>query len=169
MADEKQQIVHAAIQLERDGRKFYLDVAAKSSSEPVRQMFESLADDEVLHIEWIERTISPGKEIATTVKKKTYDRLRDIFADVPQSERQAFASSQDDVQAIRAAITMEEKSRTAYLKWAEEADSDKLRDLCKTLADQETFHRQLLENTIQYLEHTGDWFMVEEGWHFDGG
>jgi rubrerythrin len=169
MADEKQQIVDAAIQLERDGRTFYLDVATKSSSTRARQMFESLADDELLHIQWIEQMLSPGEAAATSAKKKTYERLRGIFADVPQSERQVFASSKDDIQAIRAAIAMEEKSRTAYLTWAEESSSDELRDLCTTLADQEAFHRELLENTIEYLEHTGDWFMMEEGWHFDGG
>jgi rubrerythrin len=169
MAEEKQQIIDAAIQLEQDGRKFYLDVAAKSPSDPVREMFESLADDELLHIQWIERTLSPGKETANTAKKKTYDRLRGIFADVPQNERKALASSQDDIQAINAAIAMEEKSRAAYTKWADEADTEELRALCTVLADYETFHRELLENTREYLESTGDWFMVQEGWHFDGG
>ena len=169
MAMEKRDIIEAAIQLERDGHKFYLDVAARASNDLARQMFESLADDELVHIDWIQRELSPGKETARVTKKKTYDRLRGIFADVPESAREVAASSEDDIEAINRAIKMEEESRSAYTNWADETGSDELRDLCNTLADQETFHRQLLENTVQYLQHTGDWFMVAEGWHFDGG
>jgi len=169
MRMEKRDIVEAAIQLERDGHTFYLDIAAKASNDLARKMFESLADDELIHIRWIERELSPGEETARATKKRTYDRLRGIFADAPDSVRKSAAASQDDIHAINAAIKMEEKSRAAYLKWAEETASDELRGLCNALADQETFHRQLLENTVQYLERTGDWFMVEEGWHFDGG
>jgi len=169
MTTEKQDIIEAAIHLERDGHTFYLDVAARAANDAARQMFESLAEDELLHIGWIERNLSPSQEAARSAKKKTYDRLRGIFADMPESARETAASSEDDIEAINRAIKMEEKSRSAYTGWANETDSDELRDLCNTLADQETFHRQLLENTVQYLQHTGDWFMVAEGWHFDGG
>ena len=169
MAMEKRDIVEAAIQLERDGHKFYLDIAARASNDLARQMFESLADDELVHISWIQRELSPDEETARAAKKKTYDRLRGIFADVPENARATAASSEDDTEAINLAIKMEEKSRSAYTKWASETGSDELRSLCNTLADQETFHRQLLENTLQYLDRTGDWFMVDEGWHFDGG
>ncbi len=169
MATTKQEIIEAAVQLERDGHEFYLGVAGKASSDLARQMFESLADDELIHVEWIEKMLSPDAEVATATKKKTYERLRGIFADVSEALRDAAASSEDDVEAINTAIKMEEKSRAAYLKWADETDSDELCKLCNALADQESFHREILENTIQYLESTGDWFMVEEGWHFDGG
>jgi rubrerythrin len=169
MKQKKQDIVRAAIQLERDGRKFYRDVAANASSDLARQMFQSLADDELLHIEWIEKNIARPKETGRNAKKRTYDRLRGIFADVPNSVRQEAASSEDDIKAMNAAIKMEEKSRSAYLKWAEESAADDLRAVCAMLADQESFHRKLLENTIQYFQSTADWFMQEEGWHFDGG
>ena len=168
MTTEKQDIIRAAVQLELDGRKFYRDAAEKASNDMARQMFESLADDELIHIEWIER-LSAKEKTAEEVKKKTYERLRGIFADAPENEREAAASSGDDIEAMKLAITMEEKSRDAYVKWAHDSDTDEIVDLCNILADQEAFHRQLLENTMQYLEHTGDWFMAEEGWHFDGG
>jgi rubrerythrin len=169
MATTKQEIIEAAIQLERDGQEFYLGVAGKASSDLARQMFESLADDELIHIEWIKKKLLPGEEVAAATKKKTYERLRGIFADVPESMREGAASSEDDIEAVNTAVKMEEKSRAAYLKWADETDDDDLRKLCDALADQERFHREILENTIKYLESTGDWFMVEEGWHFDGG
>lgn len=168
MATEKHDIIRAAVQLELDGRKFYLDAAGKASNDMARQMFESLADDELIHIEWIEN-LSAKKEAARKVKEKKHERLRGIFADAQEGEREAALSSKDDIEAMRLAIKMEEKSRDAYLKWAEDSDIDEIVNTCSILADQEAFHRELLENTIQYLEHTGDWHMTEEGWHFDGG
>jgi len=168
MATEKQDIIRAAIQLELDGRKFYRDAAGKASNDMARQMFESLADDELLHVEWIEK-LSAKKKTAEEVKRRTYERLRGIFADAPESERAAATSSKDDIEAMKLAIKMEEKSRDAYVNWAQDSDIEEIVDLCNILADQEAFHRELLENTVHYLEHTGDWFMAQEGWHFDGG
>ena len=78
MATDKQDIIQEAIQLERDGRQFYLDAAGKASSDLARQMFESLADDEVIHIEWINK-LSVEEGTAKNVKRKTYERLRGIF------------------------------------------------------------------------------------------
>ena len=51
MATEKHDIIRAAVQLELDGRKFYLDAAGKASNDLARQMFESLADDYLNYIE----------------------------------------------------------------------------------------------------------------------
>ena len=168
MATEKHDIIRAAVQLELDGRKFYLEAAGRASNDLARQMFESLADDELIHIEWIEN-LSAEKTVAREAKEKTHERLRGIFADAQESEREAAGSSKNDIEAMKFAINMEEKSRDAYLKWAADADIDEVVNTCNILADQEAFHRELLENTIHYLEHPGDWHMMQEGWHFDGG
>ena len=64
---------------------------------------------------------------------------------------------------------MEEKSIAAYENWAEEAGDPEVAGVCRKIADIEKFHKTLLENTMQYLERTIDWFMQEERWSFDGG
>jgi rubrerythrin len=66
-------------------------------------------------------------------------------------------------------VEREEKSRKAYAEWAEEAEAEDVKQLCTVLADAERFHRELLENTKEYFQKPGDWFMQEEGWMFDGG
>jgi len=76
MATEKQDIIRAAIQLELDGRKFYLGAAGGSSNDLARQMFESLADDELIHIEWIEK-LSAEKETARELKESIESGLND--------------------------------------------------------------------------------------------
>ena len=167
MAVNKEEVVKTAIQLEMDGEKFYLDTASKTSSVLAKGMFESLAKDEQRHIEWIEN-FSPGGNTAESANRELYGRLSHIFAEVPEDTRMSAALSEDDIKAIDTAIGMEEKSLEAYEKWANEADSEDVRDLCNALAGQERFHRQVLENTKEYLDRTADWFMQEEQWNFEG-
>ncbi len=168
MGMDRKDVMETAIQLERDGRKFYHNAAEKASNDIARQMFESLAEDEVRHIEWLE-SVSPGENTAGSVNRALYGRLRGIFKDAPETVMKAAASCEDDINAMRLAIEMEEKSAAAYATWAEESEADDVRELCEMLADVERFHRELIENSMEYLQHPGDWFMVEEGWHFDGG
>ena len=166
--NEKGEAFKAAIQLERDGRAFYLETAAKASNEITRRMFESLAGDELRHIEWIEALV-PGVENARTANEALYARLKGIFAGVPAEVREGAGLAQDDLQAIDVAIRMEDKSAAAYTEWVEKGETEDIRSLGKVLVGQERFHRQLLENAKEYLRAPGDWFMQEEQWSFDGG
>jgi len=162
MAREKQAMIQAAIQLERDGRKSYLDIAAKTSNAMARKMFESLADDELRHIERLQQ-LSPGHRTAEEVNKELYQRLSHIFADMPEEVRRTAEVAESDVEALNLAIDMEVKSREAYLKWAAESDTEELRTLCNMLAEEERFHEELLENTREYLAYSIDWFLQDKG------
>jgi len=167
MPVSREDVIQAAVQLERDGREFYLEAAGNAASDLSKQTFESLADDELRHIEWIERISSAGETLEST-NKRIYQRLRGIFADVPDEVRKAAASAAGDVEALNLAIGKEEESRAAYARWAKESDSDDVRELCGLLVGAEAFHRELLENVIQYLEHPSDFFLREERWVVEG-
>ena len=155
--------VAAAIKLEEDGRKFYLDSAAKTTSDLVRKMFESLAADETDHIDWI-HTLAPGVESSLEANRALYAKLQGIFAGAPEA-----GGAESDSAAIDVAIGMEEKSAAAYAEWAAEGGSEEIRKLGAVLVGQERFHRQLLENMKEYLKSPGDWFLAEERWNFEGG
>jgi rubrerythrin len=158
--------IKAAIRLEEDGRDFYLAAAGKSTNVHAKKTFESLAADEAKHIEWIkERTA--GVLDAATANRELYAALKGIFADA--SPESAAASADEDIEAIDAAICMEQKSVEAYADWAANGPSDAIRKLGSMLVGIEKFHRQVLENAKEYLANPGDWFMQEEGWSFDGG
>jgi rubrerythrin len=155
--------VAAAIKLEEDGLKFYLDAAAKAASDPMKKMFESLAADETNHIDWIHAR-NPGVDSSTDANRALYAKLKTVFADAPAVEK-----ADSDVAAIDVAIGMEEKSAALYAEWAAEGDSGEIRKLGAVLVGQERFHRQLLVNMKEYMESTGDWFLAEERWNFEGG
>ncbi|MFQ6097120.1 MAG: ferritin family protein [Armatimonadota bacterium] len=167
MATSRQDVVQAALQLERDGRKFYLDAASKAANDVARSWFESFADDELRHIEWIQQ-LSAGEGTVNRAKKEMYSRLSGIFRDAPETARRAALESENDMEAIRLATAMEEKSVAAYVKWAEESEDQDLRDLCNVLADYERLHVDLLQNAAQYLSDPAEWFRQEERWIVEG-
>ena len=168
MSEKRDDVARAAVQLERDGRIFYLDAAEKAQSNLTRKMFASLADDELKHIEWIEKML-PDVDTAATANRNLYQRLRHIFADVPEAKLRKVATLENDVEAINAAIVIEKQAVAAYEKWQAEADGEDVKKLCNLLSGVERFHVQVLTNTLEYFEHTPDWFMQEEQWNFEGG
>jgi len=168
MSETRDEVARAAVQLERDGRIFYLDAAEKAQSNLTRKMFASLADDELDHIKWLEKTL-PDVDTAATANRDLYQRLSHIFADVPEAKLRKIATSENDVEAINTAIEIEKQAVAAYEKWQAEAENIDVKKLCNLLSGIERFHVQVLMNTLEYFEHTSDWFMQEEQWNFEGG
>ncbi len=167
MAVTRDEVVASALQLEKDGRAFYLEAAAKASSEVVKQVLVGLADDELLHIEWIEKML-PAVEDGDVANRQLYGKLRAIFVDGGDAEKQRAATSGDDIAALKYAFDIEEKSQTTYADWAKETDDEEVRNLCTVLADVEKFHAELISNSIEYLQKPGDWFQQQERWFFEG-
>ncbi|TET37741.1 MAG: hypothetical protein E3J72_05060 [Planctomycetota bacterium] len=168
MSKARKEILEAAIQLEKDGRKFYLEYAEKASNELVKKIYASLAEDEDRHIEWL-KELAPEKPGLGDANRNIYRNLKDIFADAPQELRARAADAKNDIDGLRLGIEMEQRSEDAYRKWAGETDDSEAIALCNLIAEAERFHRQLIENAIEFLEETIDWFMQEEQWSFDGG
>jgi rubrerythrin len=168
MTITKGEILSSAKQLEVDGRAFYLKIAAKTKNQLTRKMFISLADDELKHIEWIEKQ-SVGGITAKKSNQELSQRLKAVFADLPKSVIKDIEASDDDIKAVDIALEMERKSRDAYAEWAKKSSDKDIQSLFKALTGIEQFHYDLLQNTKEYFLKTSDWFMMEEGWMFDGG
>jgi rubrerythrin len=168
MSVSKQDVLDSAIQLEKDGREFFLETATKADNDIVRKVMESLAEDELRHIDWIEQHYPEAKS-AEEANREFYKRLSGLFADVGEEEKEKVAASEDDLKALDHALAIEHKASNAYKEWAKDAEDDEVAELCRVLAGVEHFHAQLIENTMQYLKKPGDWFMQEERWIFEGG
>ncbi|HJN19223.1 MAG TPA: ferritin family protein [Armatimonadota bacterium] len=167
MSISKDEIVTAAIQLEGDGFRFYTDAAKNAGSTLSRETFDSLAKDEQRHIEWI-TDYTKLKFNAETANKALYAQLRPVFADLAESDRQVAGSADADIDALKFAIKREVAARDAYAKWADEVDDPEVKDLCEKLVEVEDFHRELLENVIEYLDNPTDYFLREERWIVEG-
>ena len=165
MAKGIQEAVEAAIKFEQDGQAYYRDAAAKSTNRIVKDMFEALARDEDKHETWLREMASVSLDLASH-SKDLYDKLKGIYADAPAESTD---SLDDDIEAAKMAVDMEENSVKVYTDWAASSDTEELKELGNTLAGFEKYHVQLLQNAIFYLQQPSEWFTEEERWIFDGG
>ncbi|HOX05970.1 MAG TPA: ferritin family protein [Planctomycetota bacterium] len=161
-------ILETARNTERDGKKFYEEAAAKTSNPLAAKMFESLAEAEEKHIEIID-ALAAGRLRITAYSGEFAEALRNVFEDMPESVKARAASTPDDIEALKVGVEMEDKSLAFYRKWAKSAVSQEARKLCERLAAEEEDHWKILSGTIEYLEDSGNWFMAQEHWSFDGG
>jgi rubrerythrin len=115
------EIGEMAIQIERNGKAFYEELARKSNEADMRTFFKYLADQEALHLEKF-------KELRDTLAKEGYvapydwDEARDylaalvskeVFADENMGARVA-RQAPDEARAFDAAIGLEKDSLLFY-------------------------------------------------------
>jgi rubrerythrin len=165
---DKQEVIQAAAQMEKDGRAFYLEAAGKATNPAVREVLEHLAADELKHIEWIDEVLGPhdaGKE----ARGGAYDRLKHVFKEMPAEDRDKVMASESDLDPLRKALEFENRAVKAYAQWAEELSEADVREMCIKLVEVEKFHAELIDNTILFLENPAEYFQKEEGWMLDGG
>ena len=166
MIIKRSDVISTAVKFEKEGEAFYLDAASKTENSAARKMFQSFAADERKHVEWLEK-LAADEAVVISDPKELRDGLKAIFAATTKDKNDSKAS-RSEITAIRVAIGKEVESTLAYTAWANEMSDATCGDICRKLAKIEDKHRQLLENMLQYLEKTGDWFMQEEQWIFEG-
>ncbi|MBN2406119.1 MAG: ferritin family protein [Elusimicrobia bacterium] len=165
MEDKAKQILESAIQMEKDGIEFYTKAAMNVQNPMGKEMFESLVQDEKRHIEKINAAIN-GMGIGgvgTDNARELHGRIKTIFseADVPSD------AHSEEIDTIRTAIRMEEEGIRFYTEKCLSLGG-KAAELCSFIITEEKNHRNILNNTLLYLEDNKDWNVETEGWSFEG-
>jgi len=161
-------VVDTARKTEMDGRKFYARTAEKTSNPLARKMFESLVAAEESHLRFIDE-LARGEFKAPPYDHEFSRHLTTVFSKAGGDVKSLAASTPDDIEALDIAIGMEDESMAFYRRYAETGVSEQVRDFCKRMYAEEQDHWRILQSTRDYLGDTGNWYMVQEGWSFDGG
>ena len=115
MDKTKEQSLQLAIQMERDGKAFYLKAATGGENVLAQKIFEELARQEDFHIDRILQIYEqmkkeqPIKEWITTVAG--VGKLEKVFQESLQEKAQA---SENDLNALRFGLEIEDKSVKFY-------------------------------------------------------
>ena len=67
-------------------------------------------------------------------------------------------TSQDEIEALEAAIEVEKRSARLYEEVAAAADDHELRSIMERLARWERGHQRILEDNLHYLRRGGSWY-----------
>jgi len=162
-----------AIQMETDGKEYYLKASQQSSNELGRKLMESLAREEDTHrqkFEGIYRTIQSKKVWpAIDFQPDGGKKLRTIFTRAIEKAGSNMKSLTTEFKAIETALDMENKSYDFYKRQGANATYDAERDFYETIAAEEREHHLVLADYYEYLKDPAGWFVGTEHPSLDGG
>jgi len=162
-----------AIQMEIDGKAHYLKASRESGNELGKKLMESLAAEEDIHrqkfTEIYDATSRKKAWPVTDFQPDGGKRLRTIFAEASEEMGVNVKALATELDAVKTAMDMENKSRDFYKTQSENAIYDAERDFYETLAAEEKGHHLVLLDYYQYIKDPAGWFVSKEHPSLDGG
>ncbi|MFC2019386.1 ferritin family protein [Chloroflexota bacterium] len=171
--DETLKAAQIAIQMEIDGKEFYLKASRSSSSRLGQELFSSLAEAEDMHRQKFE-------QIYNAVRSKQgwpdvhYEpdggrTLRTIFARAIGEIGSKIKAAAAELDAVQTAMGMENKTYDFYKERVKKATYDAERGYYEALAGEEKEHYLVLLDYYEYLKDPAAWFVQKEHPTLDGG
>ena len=162
-----------AIQMEIDGKEYYLKASRESSNELGKELLQSLAAEEDTHrqkFEWIYDAIrNTRKWPATEFQPGEGKNLKTIFARATEEIGSAIKAPATELDAIKTAMDMENKTYDFYKNQGKNATYDAERDFYETVAAEEREHHLVLLDYYEYLKDPVGWSVKREHPSLDGG
>ena len=170
--DQTLNVLQTAIQMEIDGKEYYLEASRKSSSKLGRELLQTLAAEEDIHqqkFQSIFNTIRNKNEWPTVdFQPQGGKLLRTILAKAKGNDSSTKASA-TELDAVQTAIDMESKTYDFYRSQSSDARYDAERDFYEALAAEEREHQLVLLDYYDYLKDPAAWFVNKERPSLDGG
>jgi len=156
--------IKMAIQLEKDGMKFFTEAAKKTSSESGKRIFRQLAKEEATHLETFQKmfdtleTIQDWKELIKTMPLK---RKAPVFEE-RESVDKAVKPEAGELEALRTAMDHERTAIDFFETEAAKSNDPTVKQVFDFVRGQEVFHYDLLQAEYDSVAGTGFWFDVPE-------
>ena len=171
--DKTLKALQTAIQMEIDGKEYYLKASRGSDNELGRKLLQSLADEEDIHrrkFEEIYGAIRSKKEWPVTDFQPDGGKgLRTVFARATEEMGSNVKARDTELDAIKTAMEMENKTYDFYKSQSAKANFDAERDFYEALAVEEREHHIILLDYYEYLKDPAGWFVNKEHPSLDGG
>jgi rubrerythrin len=159
--------IEIAIRMEKDAIDFYSKAAEKTSHPAGKKMFESITEDEKRHLQMLAQIF---KEIDIKMTDVSPMRtMQTIFESMKSAMMQRVEATEDELEAFKIAMRMEQEGIAFYKKVEAETERPKEKALFERLIKEEQQHYDIFANTYNFMQDTGNWFMWEEHSIVDGG
>jgi rubrerythrin len=162
-----------AIALEKEGREFFLQAAERTGHPLGKQIFHSLADDELRHLRRVTQIFEALENKAawpkTQPQKYQPKSFHTIFEEAKDHLKKIVKPQADDMEALKVGLTYEDQSYKFYQDLAQKASSTPEKEFYQQLAAEENNHYQIIQETRTYLEKPWDWYADQEHQIYEGG
>jgi len=164
--------LQTAIQMEIDGKKFYLKASQESSNEMGKELLKSLADEEDIHRQKFEEIYEAIRSKKAWPKTDFQPdggiKLRTILARATEEIGTDVKAPATELEAVKTAMDMENKTYDFYKSQSRNSVYDVERDFYEALATQEKEHHLVLLDYYEYLKDPAAWFVTKEHPSLDG-
>jgi rubrerythrin len=165
--------LRVAVQMEIDGKEFYLKASRESSNEMGRKLLESLSAEEDIHRQKFEQIYQalqqknswPNVKLEPTGRQ----RLKTLFAQQVEKLGTDVSALATELEAVNTAMDMENKTYDFYKARSRDATFTAEKDFYEAVAAEEAVHHQILRDYYEYLEDPARWFTQKEHPSLDGG
>ena len=159
--------IEIAIKMEKDAIDFYSKAAEKTSHPAGKKMFQSITEDEKRHLKMLSQIF---KELDIKMDDVSPMRnMQTIFESMKNSMMERVMATQDELEAFKIAMQMEQEGVAFYKRVETETRKEKEKALFERLIKEEQQHYDIFANTYNFMNDTGNWFMWEEHSIVDGG
>ncbi len=162
-----------AVRFENEGREYFLTAASNARNETTRAIFEQIAEEELLHVQAINRIYQRLQETGSWVEDSEdlagFKGGKNRFQQVAGAGAAKVGASSDDIQALERAAEIEKKGKAFYEKKAQETEVEFEKKFFTSLAVEEEGHYLSFVDACDYLADPESWFLRKEGGSRDGG
>ncbi len=165
--------VQVAIQMEIDGKEYYLKASRESGNPTGKELMKSLAAAEDRHLQkfveiydairsqqgWPVIIIPPGRD----------KELMTIFARATKKMGTRVKALATELDAVQTAMAMENKTYDYYKSQGEKTTFDVEKSFYEAVAAEERGHHAILLDYYEYLKDPAGWFVKKEHPSLDGG
>jgi rubrerythrin len=176
MTQEREKTMEAlrtAIQMEIDGKEFYLKASSQSKNEMGKKLLENLSAEEDYHMRkfqeiygLIEQKMGwPKADFQPDGGKK----LRTIFSESIAQMSMKKEALPDEIDTVQKAMDMESATREFYVRQRENSVHLAEKQFYEMVANEEREHFLILLDYFEYLKNPAAWFVEKEHPSLDGG
>jgi rubrerythrin len=171
-AEKTIQALETALQMEIEGKEFYHKTGQASHNPLAKKLFLRLAEEEDVHIEKVNEIYEIIKSKAGWPERETTFKheksLRSVFREAIEGMDREVKTSSSEIEAIKVAMNMEDRSYSFYRSRDEEAVSSAEKSFYQALTAEEREHYLTLLDSYEYLTDPQSWFTKKEHWSLDG-
>jgi rubrerythrin len=165
--------LQTSIQMEIDGKEFYLKTSQSSRNQLGKKLLKQLAAEEDVHRQVFEKiydAIRRQKDWPRTDYHPDGGRgLRTIFAKALEAKPSDTNAVPTELEAVQTAMAMENKTYDFYKSRSQTATYDTEKAFYEAVASQEQEHHRILLDYYEFLKNPAAWFVQKEHPSLDGG
>jgi rubrerythrin len=165
--------LETALQMEIDGKEFYLKASKASKNKLGRDLLAKLAAEEDIHRKVFESIYNSIKSKKGWPDVKYHgdggQGLKTLFAQAIEDMGKNTRPIKEELDAIKTAMDMENKTLDFYKARSKKTTLGAERQLYDALAMQESEHHRVLLDYYEFLKDPAAWYVQKEHTAVDGG